>query len=299
MNNVHVVLAAANPRGTTPLQLDDEVRRIEMQLAQSAYSAAMAGQTAGAPYIVLRAVWAAQLIDLIRNVTALLPAVIHFSGHGEGLLGLVMAAESGHPLPIKGDILRELLSEFSSTTRLVVLNACYSSVQAEEIRQVIDCVIGMQDGITDQGATIFAATLYGQLSLGSSVGRAFHIAKAILSAHVPADRDIPCLKCRDGVNPDQIFLAANNHILFEGPPWKTMLEGPAPTLSVLRQAINLALPKDVDLEAFVQDRRHDPRYARVHREWGADMQRQRKLNLLFDYGPAPHELKADLITFLG
>lgn len=300
LNSTHIVLAAANPRETAQLQLDAEVQRIETQLAQSAYIAGLAGSGEKRVNIQLRAVWAAQFIDLVTNVTAFQPSVVQFSGHGEGKQGLVLAGEDNRLMLVPGKLLRQVLGEFAATTRLVLLNACYSAEQAEEIKQVIDCVIGMKDGISDQGAAVFAAALYGQLALGSSVGRSFRLANAIMTAHSPSDADIPSLQCRAGVDPDKIFVtSAKKEPTKNDTPWKVLLESSELSFGVLRRAFNLALPKDVELEAFVQDRRHDPRYARVHGEWGADMQRQRKLNLLFDYGPEPGEMKADLIDFVG
>ncbi len=299
MHSIHVVLAAANPRGTTALQLDEEVRRIEEQIAQSAYTEGLAGQSGKSAKILLRAVWAAHLIDLVRNVAAFEPSIVHFSGHGEGQNGLLMVGQDARPAPVEAQILRDILEEFRSSTRLVFLNACYSAVQAEQIRQGIDCVIGMRHGISDAGASLFAAALYGQLALGSSIGRAFRLARAVMSAQSAADAEVPCLLCRDGINADQVFLTATAASPAKAEEWQTMLQASNPPRSVLRRAINLALPKDADLEAFVADRRSDPRYARVHREWGSDMQRQRKLNLLFDYGPSTDELKADLLEFAG
>lgn len=299
MDSIQIVLAAANPRGTTQLQLDDEVRRIEAQLAHSAYVQNLAGQAGEIIPIRLRAVWATQLSDLVRNITAFQPSVIHFSGHGEGPKGLVMSTEGGRSMLVPNSILREVLTEFAATTRLVVLNACHSAVQAEEIRQVIDCVIGMQDGISDQGASLFAAALYGNLAQGCSLGKAFRLARTIMAAQVPGDRDVPCLLSRDGIRPDTVCLSAPPAAPSAGQGWRTMLEPAEPSLSALRQAINQVLPRDADLEAFVQDHRSDPRYARVHREWGSDMQRQRKLTLLFDYGPCARELKEDLLAFVG
>lgn len=298
MDSIHVVFAAANPSATTHIQIDEEVREIEAQLAKSEYAQAVTGNAERRHPIRIRALWAARLTDLVREVAAFQPGVVQFSGHGEGQRGLLMIDTSGQPMCIDGKVLRAVLGEFAATTRLVVLNACYSQVQAEEISQVIDCVIAMNDGISDRAASLFAASLYGQLALGCSIGRAFRLGQAIVGAHCPEDAAIPCLLTRMGVEPDKVFLTIDPPAALRESEWKAMLASDNPPISALRRAINQALPKDVDLESFVQNRREDPRYARVHREWGSDMQRQRKLNLLFDYGPSLRELKEDLFTFL-
>lgn len=297
MDSIQVVLAAANPIGTTHLQLDEEVRGIENQLAESEHALAVNSDKKAA--LRLRPLWAARLTDLVRDVTAFQPAVVQFSGHGQGESGLMMAGVDGRPLSIDGRILSQVLGEFAATTRLVVLNACYSQVQASAIAAVIDCVIGMKDGITDEAARLFAASLYGQLALGSSVGRAFRLALSVMAAHCPDDAAIPCLLCRTGVDADKVFLSAARPPTAHEPEWKALLAPDSPSSTALRQAINKALPRDADLEAFVKDRKDDPRYARVQLEWGSDMQRQRKLNLLFDYGPSERELKADLYAYFS
>jgi len=49
----------------------------------------------------------------------------------------------------------------------VLLNACYSRVQAEAITEVIDCVIGMNDAIGDNCRCHFAAHFIAALILRS------------------------------------------------------------------------------------------------------------------------------------
>lgn len=276
MNSIQVVLAAANPRGTTQLQLDEEVRRIESELAQSAYTEGLAGRPGKTAPISIRSVWAARLGDLVRNVAAFQPSVIHFSGHGEGKHGLVMVGENGRPLPVSSTILHDVLAEFSATTRLVVLNACHSAVQVEEIRRVIDCVIGMNSGITDQGAALFAAALYSQLALGSSVGRAFRLAKAVMAAQVPGDGDMPCLQSREGVNPDEIYLTSKKGTQHEG--------GPSLAIAIagysrpsFREFLMTVLVGDADLEAFCGDF-----FPHIKSMFGSEMSRITKVNLLLD-----------------
>ena len=297
--NIRVMLAAANPRGTNHLHLDEEVRRIESQLALSAQSLKLASGKSECREISLRALWAAQLTDLVRDMTAFAPSVVHFSGHGEGEKGLLMTDGEGRPASISGQALQLIFAEFTDTVRLVVLNACYSHIQAEALCQKIDAVIGMKAGITDRGAILFAASLYSQLALGSSIGRAFRLAKSIIAAQCPDDAEIPCLLCGAEVDPDRIYLGVQEADSKKESGWRTLLASNATTQAALRQAINLALPNDADLEAFVSDLREDPRYARILREWSSDMRRQRKLNLLFDYGPPPNEMREDLLGFIG
>lgn len=301
-SQVAIVFAAANPRNTVPLQIGEEIRRIETQLAQARQLLAHTGSEGRVAQPVLHAAWAARFSDLLQQLSARQPVVLHFSGHGHGRDGLVLHAEDGVESLVDGAQLRSALAEYRATLRLVVLNACYAEVQAQALSQTIDCVIGMRDEITDQGALIFAATLYGQLALGCSVGRAFRLAQATVAVESRRDADIPVLLTRAGVEADQVFLTATTPAASPDPSlpeWKRLLEGEAPARPALRKAINLVLETDAELDAFVGDRRHDPRYARVYREWGSNMQRTAKINLLFTYGPPPADLKRDLLDFAG
>ena len=48
----------------------------------------------------------------------------------------------------------------------MLLNACYSEVQAEEIYKHIDCVIGMKSSIQDRAALDFSEGFYDAISAG-------------------------------------------------------------------------------------------------------------------------------------
>lgn len=307
MNRIQVVLVAANPRGTTPLQLGDEVRRIESELAHSAYAETIAGHDEESAQIQIRPVWAAQLGDVVRNVIAFRPSVVHFSGHGEGPDGLIMVGESGRPIAIPSKILRDVFAEFASVTRLVLLNACHSAVQAEEICQVIDCVIGMRKGITDQGAALFAAALYGHLALGSSVGSAFRLARSVMAVQVPSDADIPCLQYRAGIEPDEIYLSSAAYAQARVAAMTTAetKSTPAgdrigstqpPSLSIasagynrrsLREFVSNVLIGDVDLDAFCSDF-----FPATRQMFAMEMSRIHKLTLLLDREEGERILRA-------
>lgn len=59
------------------------------------------------------------------------PQIIHFSGHGEGHDGLVFEDDRGKPKLISGEALAGLFRLFADQVECVVLNRCYSAVQAE------------------------------------------------------------------------------------------------------------------------------------------------------------------------
>src|SRR3954470_8522882 len=69
----HVILfLAANPRDTGRLALDQEARSIHLELKRSGYRDRFDFVTR----------WAAEPLDLLRELRELKPTIVHFSGHG-------------------------------------------------------------------------------------------------------------------------------------------------------------------------------------------------------------------------
>ena len=60
---------------------------------------------------------------------------------------------------VSTEALAGLFALFASSVECVVLNACYSAVQAEAIAEHIPHVIGMSQAISDQAAMEFAVAL--------------------------------------------------------------------------------------------------------------------------------------------
>jgi len=93
--------------------------------------------------------------------------------------------------------------------KLVVLNACYSEVQAEALLAHVDCVVGMGGSIHDDAARNFAIGFYGGLGERESVAAAYKQGRAAISLEGLRDSDRPQLKVRDGVDPSRFILAAD------------------------------------------------------------------------------------------
>src|SRR5215510_13697285 len=69
----HVILfMAANPRDTGRLALDQEARSIHLELKRTGYRDRFDFVTR----------WAAEPLDLLRELRELKPTIVHFSGHG-------------------------------------------------------------------------------------------------------------------------------------------------------------------------------------------------------------------------
>ncbi|MEL6813459.1 MAG: hypothetical protein AAFP03_01435 [Cyanobacteria bacterium J06598_3] len=74
---------------------------------------------------------------------------------------------------VSGPSLARLFKLFKEKIECVLLNACYSEVQAAAIHQHIDCVIGMNQAIGDLAAIEFAVGFYDGLGAGHSYSDAF------------------------------------------------------------------------------------------------------------------------------
>jgi hypothetical protein len=115
------------------------------------------------------------------------PHIVHFSGHGAGEDGIVLEDEDSKIQLVSTKALESLFKLFASKgLKCVLLNACFSEVQAEAINQHIPYVIGMSKSIGDKAAIAFAVAFYDALGVGENIGFAFDLAcAAIEMANIP------------------------------------------------------------------------------------------------------------------
>ncbi|HEX5735712.1 MAG TPA: CHAT domain-containing protein [Blastocatellia bacterium] len=170
-----ILILAANPKGTTQLRLDEEVREIKEGLHRSI----------NRDKITLEERWAVRIKDLRRAMLDIRPRFVHFSGHGE-TEGLVLEDKEGRAQLVSNEALSSLFKLFTSEVKCVLLNACYSATQAEAISKHIPYVIGMKKEIGDRAAIEFAVGFYDAIGAGRSVEEAFEFGRnAILSEEIP------------------------------------------------------------------------------------------------------------------
>lgn len=164
-----ILIFAANPSSQRPLRLDYEVREIQNGLRHSRQR------------FNLQQVWATRPKDLRRALLDHQPTYVHFCGHGTGRSGIVL-----EDTMVSASALAGLFALFSPRIRCVVLNACYSAVQAQAIVQHVDYVVGMNRAIGDAAAIEFASAFYDALGAGQSVEFAFSLGcNAIELAGIP------------------------------------------------------------------------------------------------------------------
>ncbi|MEL7071475.1 MAG: CHAT domain-containing protein [Cyanobacteria bacterium J06581_3] len=156
-----ILFVSSNPNDSKPLRLDEERREILQELK-------LAGK------LSMESVDAARTSDLQRALLRVEPQVVHFSGHGVGDSGLVFEDLVGRSQLVNARALASLFELFSGDgLDCVILNACYSDVQAEVIAKHIRFVVGMNDDIGDAAAIKFSIGFYQALGAGRSVEFAY------------------------------------------------------------------------------------------------------------------------------
>lgn len=191
-----ILFLAANPRGSEPLRIASECAEIQRELKMARHRDDFRFESR----------WAVGIDELMRHLTELDPTVIHFSGHGGGSAGLLLEDEQGQQQPVMARGLTMMIGAAARSVRVVVLNACYTTEQAEELRTRVDCVVGMDGAIGDAAARAFAIRFYGALGNRRSVGNAVEQGIAALAAKQLPDELLPRCLTRDGIDPHHVLL---------------------------------------------------------------------------------------------
>src|SRR4051812_18998986 len=95
MNKIKVLFLAANPAGTLPLTLDEEIRQITAKVRASEHRDSL-------ELVSRRAV---RPDDLLRALLEVRPHVVHFSGHGSCATELILLDDRGDPKPVSQEAL--------------------------------------------------------------------------------------------------------------------------------------------------------------------------------------------------
>jgi CHAT domain len=208
-----ILILSANPQNTEQLRLEEEVREIQAGLERSKMRDRFE--------IITRS--AVRVEDLRRTLLDCEPHIVHFSGHGVGEGGLVLETDraksrgvqrkftaigegelafeddNGQMQLVSTAALADLFRLFQNTIECVVLNACYSEVQAKAIHQHINCVIGMDRAIGDRAAIEFAIGFYDAVGAGETYDRAYAFGcNAIALMGIP-EFSTPVLLYRQGI----------------------------------------------------------------------------------------------------
>jgi hypothetical protein len=196
MAQIRVLIVSANPAGTTPLKLDEEVREIEAKIRAAEHRDSLE----------LITKWAARPDDLLQALNEHSPHVVHFSGHGSPTDEIILLDKVGAPKPVSKDALVSLFRTLKDNIRVVLLNACYSRSQAQAITAEIDCAIGMRRAVGDTAAIVFAASFYRAIGFGRSVQDAFDQGITSLLLEGVGEEHTPELIVRPGIDAASVLL---------------------------------------------------------------------------------------------
>jgi hypothetical protein len=217
----HVVLfLAANPSDAGRLALDRDAHAIHLELQRSGCRDRFE--------VVTR--WAAEPLDLLRELRQQTPTIVHFSGHSAGPSatpesaqtrdvagvwlagaepsGVMFDSAAGRGTAVTPAAFARALAAAGTRVRLVVMSACFTEQMAAILLPHVDCVVGMTGAVDDAAARSFAVGFYGGLGEHASIAAAFERGKAAIDLAGLPDADRPRLEVRDGVDATQIILAA-------------------------------------------------------------------------------------------
>lgn len=191
-----ILFLASNPRNQSALGLDKEIRAIEDKIRASSHGDALE----------LTSKWAVRPDDLLQLFNEHAPTIVHYSGHGSKDNAILLMDDADQAKPVSKEALGSLFKTLRGKTRVVFFNACHSEGQAAVIAESVDCTIGMSRAVKDSAAIAFASSFYRAIGFGKSVKEAFD--QGVLACDVLGlpGTDIPQLRCREGVDPANVFV---------------------------------------------------------------------------------------------
>jgi serine/threonine protein kinase len=243
-----ILILSANPRDTSQLRLEEEVRKIKLAKERSLLRDKFEIIT-----------WsAAHISDLDQNLLNYNPQIIHFSGHGTGDSGITLENELEQGQSISTEALTDLFESFKSTTECVVLNACDSEIQAKAISKHIDYVISMKSSITDDAAIIFSTGFYEAIFAGRNYQDAFDFGCKKIARNSIPQHLIPTINIREDIKPKTTTLSETD---LEKSIWKCITQRRYRKLQKISEGIEASiykardnyLERDVAIKVFHSD----------------------------------------------
>ncbi|MEG3970153.1 WD40 repeat domain-containing protein [Microcoleus sp. T2B6] len=164
-----ILILAANPKNTAPLRLDQEIREIDEGLRRANKR----------ELYKLEQKWAVRSRDFYRAILDYQPNIVHFCGHGAGEDGIVLEDDTGKMALVQTNALASMFKLFAKKgVECVILNACYSEVQADAISQYVNYVVGMNRSVGDKAAVAFAVAFYDGIAAGYEIEEAYDLGRS-------------------------------------------------------------------------------------------------------------------------
>lgn len=195
---VKILFLSANPKDISRIRLDEEMREVDEIIRM--------GDRRDQLDLILHP--AVRPGDIRQALLRHQPHILHFSGHGSPTEGIIVEDKNGKTKLISTDALAALFRAIKDNLNVVLLNACYSAVQAEAITHVVDFTIGMRKEIGDHSAIVFSAAFYQGLAYGRSVQESFDLGVSSLMLEGIPESETPALLSKKGADATRAYLGA-------------------------------------------------------------------------------------------
>ena len=174
-----ILFIASNPTDQTRLQTDLEHRVIKAEMERGSHRDR---------FEFLPPQFAVTITELLRAMNDK-PQIVHFSGHGAER-GIIITDDNNDTKVLPTAAISRLFRPLKDVAKVVLLNACYSANQAEEISKFGCYVVGYQEPIGDKAAIGFAKGLYNGLGEGKFFEDAYNDAMIVLLTEAAQYADI-------------------------------------------------------------------------------------------------------------
>jgi hypothetical protein len=144
--------------------------------------------------------------DLFSCFDRYSPHLVHFSGHGDSAGNLRLLDAQNEAQPVSPEFIAQA-AHGNIRLMILVLNACMSFTQAEQLIPSVDCVIAVSDRVRDTTAGLFSKAFYTKLASQSTLQEAFNAGVSIAISH-GSSKDLYRMLMRPGIDPCCIVLGS-------------------------------------------------------------------------------------------
>jgi len=145
--SLRILFLASEPTDAGRLRLGAELQEVRNRLSNN-------------PAFEIKDRQAVKPDDVLQTILNYKPNIVHFSGHGQDTGEICFEDEKGNSKTIPPEALASLFELVTEHVKCVLINACYSEVQAKAISQFVPIVIGTKKEISDSAAIKFSTGFY-------------------------------------------------------------------------------------------------------------------------------------------
>lgn len=178
-DRIKILLINASTTQRNSIGLNEESRKISESLRRSEFRERF-------EFITNQIVSLSNLSSLILHNT---PRIVHFSENNSGIGQIAFEDNNGKVQPVSAELLSKLFNYFKGEIRCVVLNGCYTKIQAEAIAASIPFVIGISPAIKNDTSFSFTQSFYQALAYGRDLESAFKFGVAQIQLQNETDEN--------------------------------------------------------------------------------------------------------------